>query len=112
MQFNHLDSVPETLPGEGLMSRARCAGLVAAAVAGAAVAAAGGSAAKSPYGVGLKLGAVVHSIRVGSAVGPWLVWNSKSCKYEVAKSHPAAYKAVVRKVVGGPRKIGYMHYGD
>jgi ribose transport system substrate-binding protein len=94
------------------MSRARWCALIASAVVGAAVGPAGGSAAKSPDGVGLKLGKAVHSIPVGSAVGPWLVWNSKSCDYEVAKTHPAAYKAVVRKVTGGPTKIGYMHYGD
>jgi ribose transport system substrate-binding protein len=40
------------------------------------------------------------------------VWNAKKCDYEVAKTHPATYKAVVRKVLGGPTKIGYMHYGD
>ena len=50
--------------------------------------------------------------RVGSSIGPWLVWNSKSCAYEVASKHPKAYLANVRKVVGGPNQIGYMDYGD
>jgi ribose transport system substrate-binding protein len=66
----------------------------------------------STTGIGLKLGKVVNTIPVGSATGPWLVWNGKSCKYETARSHPKTYVAAVRKVVGGPTKIGYMHYGD
>ena len=60
------------------MSRARWSVLAAAAVAVAAVLAGGSGAAKSPYGVGLKLGAVVHSIPVGSAQGPWLVADKRS----------------------------------
>jgi hypothetical protein len=71
-----------------------------------------GGTSAGPYGVGLELGKVVNRIPVGSSIGPWLVWNSKTCSYEVAKSHPSAYVANVRKVVGGPTQIGYMHYGD
>jgi len=70
------------------------------------------SADNSSAGVGLELGKVVNTIPVGSATGPWLVWNSERCKYETVQSHPKAYVAAVRKVVGGPSKIGYMHYGD
>jgi ribose transport system substrate-binding protein len=73
---------------------------------------ASGSTTAGPNGVGLKLGKVVHKIPVGSSIGPWLVWNAKSCSYQVAKTHPKAYLANVRKVVGGPNQIGYMHYGD
>jgi ribose transport system substrate-binding protein len=76
-----------------------------------AATATGGTSA-SPYGVGLKLGKVVNKIPVGSSIGPWLVWNGKSCAYQVAKTHPKAYLANVRKVFGGPTQIGYMHYGD
>jgi ribose transport system substrate-binding protein len=71
-----------------------------------------GGTSAGPYGVGLELGKVVNKIPVGTSIGPWLVWNSKTCSYEVAKSHPKAYVANVRKVVGGPTQIGYMHYGD
>lgn len=64
------------------------------------------------YGVGLKLGKVVHTIPVGSSIGPWLVWDKSTCSYQVAKTHPKNYKAAVRKVIGGPTTIGYLHYGD
>ena len=80
-----------------------------AAVAGTATRAA---ASTSAFGVGLKLGAVVHSIPVGSSIGPWLVWNKSTCSYQTAATHPQAYKADIRKVTGGPSKVGYMHYGD
>jgi ribose transport system substrate-binding protein len=80
-----------------------------AAVAGTATKAA---ASASAFGVGLKLGAVVHSIPVGSSIGPWLVWNKSTCSYQTAVAHPQAYKADIRKVTGGPSKVGYMHYGD
>ena len=83
----------------------------ACALAWAAATASGGTSAGS-YGVGLKLGKVLNRIGVGSSIGPWLAWNSKKCAYEVAKSHPKAYLANVRKVVGGPTQIGYMNYGD
>ena len=80
-----------------------------AAVAGTATRA---SASASAFGVGLKLGPVVHSIPVGSSIGPWLVWNKSTCSYQTAATHPRAYKADIRKVTGGPSKVGYMHYGD
>jgi len=80
-----------------------------ATVAGTAMAAPG---AERAFGVGLKLGSVVHSIPVGSSIGPWLVWNKSTCSYQTAPTHPKAYKADIRKVLGGPTKIGYMHYGD
>jgi ribose transport system substrate-binding protein len=80
-----------------------------AAVAGTATKAA---ASASAFGVGLKLGAVVHSIPVGSSIGPWLVWNKSTCSYQTAVAHQQAYKADIRKVTGGPSKVGYMHYGD
>ena len=83
----------------------------ACALAWFAATASGGTSA-GPYGVGLKLGKVVNRIEVGSSIGPWLVWNSKKCAYQVAGSHPKAYLANVRKVVGGPTQIGYMNYGD
>src|SRR5256885_17236130 len=88
--------------------------LAALAICGltAFAATATGGASSSAFGVGLKLGKVVNKIPVGSSTGPWLVWNSKSCAYEVAKKHPKAYLANVRKVVGGPTQIGYMDYGD
>jgi ribose transport system substrate-binding protein len=76
-----------------------------------AATATGGTSA-STFGIGLKLGKVVNKIPVGSAQGPWLVWDSKSCSYKVASKHPKAYLANVRKVVSGPTQIGYMHYGD
>ena len=63
-------------------------------------------------GVGLKLGKVVNTIPVGSSIGPWLVWDKRRCSYQTTQTHPKAYVANVRKVVGGPTKIGYMHYGD
>jgi ribose transport system substrate-binding protein len=64
------------------------------------------------FGVGLKLGAVVNKIPVGSSFGPWLVWDKSTCSYQTTSTHPKAYVANVRKVVGGPTKIGYMNYGD
>jgi ribose transport system substrate-binding protein len=88
-------------------------GLVASACfAVVTVLAAQASGAGSSFGVGLKLGKVVHSIPVGASVGPWLVWNKSTCSYQVTGSHPKAYKANIRKVIGGPNKIGYMDYGD
>ena len=78
-----------------------CAGI--AALAGAAAAA---TRSSSAYGLCLRLGKVVQSIPVGSSIGPWLVWDKPSCWYKVANSHPAAHKANVRKVLGGPMKIG------
>ena len=90
--------------------------VVATATAIAALAAATGTVqarqADTTFGVGLKLGSVIGTIPVGSATGPWLVWNAKKCAYETASKHPAAYKANIRKVVGGPTQIGYMNYGD
>src|SRR5438874_6400033 len=88
--------------------------LAALAICGltAFAATASGGTSAGPFGVGLKLGKVVNKITVGSSIGPWLVWNSKSCAYEVASKHPKAYLANVRKVVGGPNQIGYMDYGD
>jgi ribose transport system substrate-binding protein len=83
----------------------------ALALAGFAATADGGVNAGS-YGLGLKLGKVVNHIAVGSSVGPWLVWNAKKCGYQTTSSHPKAYVANVRKVVGGPTQIGYMDYGD
>jgi ribose transport system substrate-binding protein len=86
--------------------------LTTCSVVGLCAAAVGAGTSASSFGVGLKLGKVVHTIEVGSSIGPWLVWNSKTCAYETAKSHPSAYKANIRKVVGGPTQIGYMNYGD
>jgi len=88
--------------------------LAALAICGTAAfaATATGGTSAGQFGVGLKLGKVVNKISVGSSIGPWLVWDSKSCSYKVAASHPKAYLANVRKVVGGPTQIGYMHYGD
>ena len=88
--------------------------LTALAICGlsAFAATASGGTEAGPYGVGLKLGKVVNKISVGSSIGPWLVWNSKICAYQAAKTHPQAYLANVRKVVGGPTQIGYMNYGD
>jgi ribose transport system substrate-binding protein len=85
-----------------------------AAVAVAVLAAAGTGSGASPqkYGVGLKLGKVVHRADVGSVEGPWLVWNADSCRYETASRHPKTYAANVRRVVGRAPTIGYMHYGD
>jgi ribose transport system substrate-binding protein len=66
-----------------------------------------------PYGNGLELGSeVLNSAPVGASVEPWYRWNGEECKFEVAKDHPATYKAQVRTVEGGDDKIGYMHYGN
>ena len=86
-------------------------GLALCGLTAFAATASGGTSAGA-FGVGLKLGKVVNKIPVGSSTGPWLVWNAKSCAYEVVKSHPKAYLANVRKVVGGPTQVGYMNYGD
>lgn len=86
--------------------------LVCTCLAALAAMSSGAPGAVGSFGVGLKLGKVVHTIPVGSSVGPWLVWNKSTCSYQVASTHPQAYKANVRKVVGGPTKIGYMDYGD
>jgi ribose transport system substrate-binding protein len=90
--------------------------VVVTATAVAVLAAATGTVqarqADTTFGVGLKLGSVIGTIPVGSATGPWLVWNAQKCAYETAAKHPAAYKANIRKVVGGPTQIGYMNYGD
>jgi ribose transport system substrate-binding protein len=96
------------------MMRLRLAvlGLTAFALLTALAATVDARSAAPGYGVGLKLGSVIQKIPVGSSVGPWLVWNPKTCAYQTAAKHPAAYKANVRKVVGGPRQIGYMDYGD
>jgi ribose transport system substrate-binding protein len=91
----------------GIVIALACVGT--AALAGAAAAA---TRSSSAYGLGLRLGKVVQTIPVGSSIGPWLVWDKSSCSYKVASSHPAAYKANVRKVLSGPTKIGYMDYGD
>jgi ribose transport system substrate-binding protein len=85
--------------------------LVCLSLATYVVAATSATAANS-YGVGLKLGKVVHSIPVGASVGPWLVWDKSTCSYRQTATHPKSYRAVVRKVVGGPTTIGYLHYGD
>jgi ribose transport system substrate-binding protein len=81
-------------------------------VATTTASAGGSSSAAGGFGVGLKLGKVLHTIPVGASVGPWLVWNKSTCSYQSAATHPKAYRAAVRKVVGGPKKIGYLHYGD
>jgi ribose transport system substrate-binding protein len=86
--------------------------VVSACLAGVAALASRAPGAGSSFGVGLKLGKVVHTIPVGSSVGPWLVWNKSTCSYQVAATHPKAYQANTRKVAGGPNKIGYMDYGD
>jgi ribose transport system substrate-binding protein len=71
-----------------------------------------GGGSSSEFGNGLKLGKVLNSAPVGASVAPWYRWNGKDCKFEVAKDHPAQYKAEVREVTGGADKIGYMHYGN
>jgi ribose transport system substrate-binding protein len=86
--------------------------LLACICVAAFVAATTSASAAGSYGVGLELGKVVHSIPVGSSIGPWLVWNKSTCSYETAKTHPKVYKANVRKITGGPTTIGYLHYGD
>jgi ribose transport system substrate-binding protein len=83
-----------------------CLCLVAFVAATTAATAGGG------YGVGLKLGKVLHTAPVGASIGPWLVWNKSTCSYQHAATHPKVYRATVRKVVGGPTTIGYLHYGD
>jgi ribose transport system substrate-binding protein len=80
---------------------------IATSAAASTTADAGGN-----VGVGLKLGKVVHTIPVGASIGPWLVWNRSTCSYQHATAHPKNYRAAVRKVVGGPTTIGYLHYGD
>jgi len=96
------------------MARHRLVVIAATAVAVLTAVTGTGQARESSqsYGVGLKLGSVIQTIPVGSATGPWLVWNAKTCAYQTASKHPAAYKANIRKVVGGPTQIGYMDYGD
>jgi ribose transport system substrate-binding protein len=72
-----------------------------------------GGGSSGPYGNGLKLGSkVLNSAPVGASVEPWYRWNGDDCKFEVAKDHPAEYKADIRAVEGGDDKIGYMHYGN
>jgi ribose transport system substrate-binding protein len=85
---------------------------VTCAALAAGVGASTAGSAPAEYGTGLRLGKVVHSIPVGASVGPWLRWNRSTCSYEVAKQHPKAYAANIRKVAGGATKIGYMNYGD
>jgi len=80
---------------------------IATSAAASTTADAGGN-----LGVGLKLGKTVNTIPVGASIGPWLVWNRSTCSYQQATSHPKNYRAAVRKVVGGPTTIGYLHYGD
>jgi ribose transport system substrate-binding protein len=71
-----------------------------------------GSGASTQLGTGVKLGTTsLGSAPVSSSIGPWLVWNRTKCNYVVATSHPAAYKAITRPVLGSV-KIGYMDYGD
>ena len=95
-----------------MLRATRAISLVLAITATAFCAASVADARSGANGVGLKLGKVVNTIGVGSSIGPWLVWNRDSCSYQATQSHPKAYVATVRKVVGGPTKIGYMHYGD
>jgi ribose transport system substrate-binding protein len=72
-----------------------------------------GGGSSGPYGNGLELGTkVLNSAPVGASVAPWYRWNGDDCKFEVAKDHPADYKADIRAVEGGDDKIGYMHYGN
>jgi ribose transport system substrate-binding protein len=70
------------------------------------------SAPTGAFGVGLQLGEELGEAEVGSSTDPWLVWNRETCSYEEATEHPEAYRAVTRKITGGPTQIGYMHYGD
>jgi len=86
--------------------------IVVLAGCGSFVVSAYGAGGSSGAGIGVKLGtANLGGAAVSSSTGPWLVWNKKSCSYQVAKSHPAAYKAITRPVLGNV-KIGYMDYGD
>ena len=89
--------------------------LIVLVVAGTAATRTGGSsisAGNPPFGIGLKLGSALKSYSDVVAVpGPWLVWNKSTCAYEIAKTHPKNYVAVLRKVSGNPT-IGYMNYGD
>ena len=68
------------------MTRLRLAvlGLTAFALLTALAATVDARSAAPGYGVGLKLGKVVNTIPVGSSIGPWLVWNRKTCSYQVA----------------------------
>jgi ribose transport system substrate-binding protein len=87
--------------------------ILAATSAPASVASSSGGAggAAAPKGL-ISLGSkVLASAPVEGSTGPWLVWNHSTCSYQVAKTHPAAYKADLRPVQGSP-KIGYMDYGD
>jgi ribose transport system substrate-binding protein len=72
-----------------------------------------GAGAGGPYGTGLKLGKrVIDTAPVEASVAPWYRWNRKACKFEVAPKHPAKYTAAIRNILGGERRIGYMHYGN
>jgi ribose transport system substrate-binding protein len=85
------------------------ASLLLAAIVGVAA----GPASVQEFGVGLRLGQVVKSTPAGATVGPWYVWNASTCSYQTAKGpHPKVYIAKIRKVVGGPTTLGYLHYGD
>jgi ribose transport system substrate-binding protein len=86
---------------------------VAAVVGGCGGSDSSDGGSSGPYGNGLKLGTkVLNSAPVGASVAPWYRWNGDDCKFEVAKDHPADYKADIRAVEGGGDKIGYMHYGN
>ena len=86
--------------------------LAALAICGltAFAATASGGTSAGPFGVGLKLGKVVNKITVGSSIGPWLVWNAKSCAYEVASKHPKAY--LVRTVTNLSLAHGHAALGS
>lgn len=96
-------------PRRAVVALACCTGLLAACGGDDGP----GGGAPGGAGTGLELGdKVINEAPVGASVGPWYRWNGDDCKFEVAKEHPAKYRAVVRDVVGGDDKVGYMHYGN
>jgi ribose transport system substrate-binding protein len=87
-------------------------GLSCCAIAAVATSVTSSASAAGSFGVGLRLGKVLHSIPVGSSIGPWLVWNPSKCSFQQAATHPRVYKAAVRRRIGGPTRIGFLNYGD
>ncbi len=71
-----------------------------------------GGGAGGEFGTGLELGKTISTAPVGATVGPWYRWNNSNCTFEVAKHHPASYRATLRAISGGPDQLGYMHYGN
>jgi ribose transport system substrate-binding protein len=95
------------------MKRRTCTAIALGLVVAAAAQGVGSAATTSgsAFGRGLKLGAVIGQAPPVTVTGPWLVWNSKTCKYQKAPTAPASYVPRLHKVSGSPQ-IGYMYYGD